>query len=552
VSCDPAIPRVFLSYRRHDAGVDRLVESFKDLFERHFGGTVFVDREDVEEGERWAEQIESALNSVELLVVCIGTEELWIQGAHTSIHKPEDWVRREILIALDRGIHILPLLCYPTSHMPTKDKLPPELAGMLAWQAYRIERWTEEGKFALVRRAADVARGAGPSAYRLLEILRPLDKWDDLPTPSEIQRLYFASVGLVPSEDRLSPADSCLLVKAVSHLKEFGGTQLCKFAIGLSAKLKGKGVKAETARDEIEGWLQPWIDRPWTEENADTRFTSRQKQIWENGFRFESPLRIQVLLNAPQAKDRSGGGIRLDGSVRSFEEEFPIPSREGPSAEWIFAEVDRWLSEQFGEEVIAALHPRLEWFASEVQMHQCIDLFFLEEHGVRLGQRFAVCRRIRERHCWEGRAAGQSPEETAVGHPGWEAIKRVKEIGASRFPRYRLAEDFQRTHPAGACFSLEFTPNASVVGICQQLDLVIGLWHPWGPEFDLGPLDDPSRPLTHLPERLREIRQSDPNPVIAWHQVSILFDQPDDPKLPRDSRFEWLLDDSVVDAAANL
>jgi hypothetical protein len=101
---------IFVSCRRVDAPAhagriyDRLVERFgKDA--------VYMDLDSTAPGADFAEVIDATIARCDALLAVIGRD--WLAAARPGrqgrrLEDPEDWVRREIATALERGIRVVP------------------------------------------------------------------------------------------------------------------------------------------------------------------------------------------------------------------------------------------------------------------------------------------------------------------------------------------------------------------------------------------------------------------------------------------------------------
>ncbi|MFL6149259.1 MAG: toll/interleukin-1 receptor domain-containing protein, partial [Pseudonocardiaceae bacterium] len=115
---------VFLSYRReetrHIAG--RLADRLTD----RLGSTqVFVDVDTIEPGADFASVITQAVGSCEVLIALIGPTWSTItdQRGRRRLHDPDDFVVLEIQAALEREIHVIPVLI-DGAVMPNRYDLP--------------------------------------------------------------------------------------------------------------------------------------------------------------------------------------------------------------------------------------------------------------------------------------------------------------------------------------------------------------------------------------------------------------------------------------------
>jgi flagellar biosynthesis/type III secretory pathway M-ring protein FliF/YscJ len=119
---------VFISYRRDESAgyAGRIADSFTEQFGED---RVFRDIDSIEPGLDFAEAIESAVGSSDVLIAVIGRN--WLTATDPAGRKrledANDYVRLEIDAALQRNIRVIPLLVQGGS-MPSADELPDDLA----------------------------------------------------------------------------------------------------------------------------------------------------------------------------------------------------------------------------------------------------------------------------------------------------------------------------------------------------------------------------------------------------------------------------------------
>jgi hypothetical protein len=126
----PGSPNVklFINYRREDTApyAGRLY----DRLTAHFGADqVFIDIDQIEPGEDFVEAINSKVGACDIAIVLIGPN--WLGATDASgkhrLDDNEDFVRMEIIAALERKIRVIPVLVGGT-RMPRKQDLPEALA----------------------------------------------------------------------------------------------------------------------------------------------------------------------------------------------------------------------------------------------------------------------------------------------------------------------------------------------------------------------------------------------------------------------------------------
>jgi len=127
-----------LSYRRDDTAghSGRIADRLRAEFGR---SSVFIDIDAIEPGFDFVDTIEVALDSAEVVIPVLGHRWLLAIDEHgrRRIDDPNDYVRWEIGRALERGIHVVPVLVDGTS-MPGESELPPSLAQLSRLNAVEV------------------------------------------------------------------------------------------------------------------------------------------------------------------------------------------------------------------------------------------------------------------------------------------------------------------------------------------------------------------------------------------------------------------------------
>lgn len=131
---------IFISYRRDDSSP--YAGRLRDALHRRFPNQVFLDR-DIPPGAHFEVRIEESLHRCEVLLVVIGKR--WLQtrrGGVPRLQNPNDLVRREIAIALRRGITVVPVLVEGAS-IPEPKQLPDDIRALSTRQAHELSdtRW---------------------------------------------------------------------------------------------------------------------------------------------------------------------------------------------------------------------------------------------------------------------------------------------------------------------------------------------------------------------------------------------------------------------------
>jgi TIR domain len=142
------MPRVFISYRQSDARQDA-ENLFKALGRLVGREEVFLDKFGIHPGAEFPDRITESLHDSDIVVIVIGPS--WLRAKRQSGEKrladADDWVRREIHLALRLKIPVVPVLVRG-ARMPTPTDLPPLLRRLSLKQAI----------VAAGRKTGDVAR----------------------------------------------------------------------------------------------------------------------------------------------------------------------------------------------------------------------------------------------------------------------------------------------------------------------------------------------------------------------------------------------------------
>jgi hypothetical protein len=130
--------KLFLNYRREDTApyAGRLY----DRLTTHFGrDQVFIDIDQIQPGEDFVEAINAKVGACDAVMVLIGTHWLEARDARGQrrLDDSEDFVRMEIVAALERKIRVIPVLVGGAA-MPPRNQLPEPLAPLSRRNAIEI------------------------------------------------------------------------------------------------------------------------------------------------------------------------------------------------------------------------------------------------------------------------------------------------------------------------------------------------------------------------------------------------------------------------------
>ncbi|MBL8342919.1 MAG: TIR domain-containing protein [Rubrivivax sp.] len=149
--------QIFVSYRRDDTR--GWLRQLVGPLQRVFGAErVFVDTRSIEPGALFPVELNWALGRVAVVLVLIGPHWADAEGCR-RLAQPADWVRRELLAALQRDVRIVPVLLGKAA-LPAAGDLPTELQPLLQRQAAELseEHWDSALDDLIARLAGSVER----------------------------------------------------------------------------------------------------------------------------------------------------------------------------------------------------------------------------------------------------------------------------------------------------------------------------------------------------------------------------------------------------------
>ncbi|MEW2548666.1 toll/interleukin-1 receptor domain-containing protein [Streptomyces sp. NPDC047002] len=126
---------VFINYRTKD-GEHVAGQLYESITKRFGDDRVFRDGSTLTPGRPFPTGIMDALHASSVCIAVVG--EGW--AASPLLRREDDYVRRELLEALERGITVLPVLIDKTPWLKAAD-LPPELARLAEIQAMRLRAY---------------------------------------------------------------------------------------------------------------------------------------------------------------------------------------------------------------------------------------------------------------------------------------------------------------------------------------------------------------------------------------------------------------------------
>ncbi|MFE5757763.1 toll/interleukin-1 receptor domain-containing protein [Streptomyces massasporeus] len=127
-------PRVFVNFRRADTGATG--PHLDTALRREFGEQeVFRDQRSIRKGAHFPAEITGALRKCDLLLAVMGHgwASVTDDAGRRCIDDPEDWVRKEIALALAWGITVLPVRV-DGADLPDAAELPDDIRELSSHQ----------------------------------------------------------------------------------------------------------------------------------------------------------------------------------------------------------------------------------------------------------------------------------------------------------------------------------------------------------------------------------------------------------------------------------
>lgn len=180
--------RIFINYRREDAAgvAGRLADSLT----RYFGaGRIFRDVDSIAGGEDFIDVLHQTAGSADAMIVLIGPR--WRTVADASgqprLDDPQDWVSREIALAIERKIPVYPVLV-EQAVMPREAELPEALRPLARYNAQALsdQRWSSDVTRLAKVVAIDIPGSAAERTLRRVQAMVTLVLWLAIAIPLAI------------------------------------------------------------------------------------------------------------------------------------------------------------------------------------------------------------------------------------------------------------------------------------------------------------------------------------------------------------------------------
>jgi len=129
---------IFICYRHEDTAGYAI--SLQDGLAARFGtGQIFRDMDSIEPGDDFHEIIREKIGACKVFIVLIGPSWLMCkeESGQRRLENPNDFVRLEVALALERKIRVIPVLV-GGARPPREDELCPELAALCRQSAFEL------------------------------------------------------------------------------------------------------------------------------------------------------------------------------------------------------------------------------------------------------------------------------------------------------------------------------------------------------------------------------------------------------------------------------
>lgn len=157
------MPDVFVNYRTGDEESAATMIA-RELARRFGDERIFFASNSIEPGRRFPAELVRAVEECEALLAVIGPRWAEVRGAdgRPALEAEQDWTRREIQTALDRGVLVIPVLVGKATRID-RSVLPDDLLELADCQYRRFDHRNAESDW---RRSATPSPGSCPSWVR--------------------------------------------------------------------------------------------------------------------------------------------------------------------------------------------------------------------------------------------------------------------------------------------------------------------------------------------------------------------------------------------------
>jgi predicted ATPase len=234
--------RIFISYRRQDAApyAGRL---YDDLTERFGEDQVFMDVEAIEVGADFERVIVERIESADVLLAVVGPDWLTATDEHgrRRLDDEDDFVRRELAIALNGPIRVIPLLVQD-ARMPAAEDLPAALASFARRQAFALSdrRWRSEAAELMAALERLVAGKAARCDTKVEPIVRPAIATSLAPRHARVRALPIHRTRFVGRTDDVKRVHELLGSTGFVTIVGTGGVGKTRLAIEVARAVEAR------------------------------------------------------------------------------------------------------------------------------------------------------------------------------------------------------------------------------------------------------------------------------------------------------------------------
>ena len=175
---------IFISYRREDT--EEKTRLLYNQLVQHFGSgkPIFMDLDNLKPGEDFVKKIEDSVASCDVLIAVIGPQWQTVKNnkGQQRLADPNDWVRLEIQMALEREIQVIPVLV-EGAHMPNRADMPKVIGKLSERQAVDltdIQFETDTRRFVLGLEMVHIPKGSYLSGVSRVHATIQHDYWMDI------------------------------------------------------------------------------------------------------------------------------------------------------------------------------------------------------------------------------------------------------------------------------------------------------------------------------------------------------------------------------------
>jgi hypothetical protein len=163
------IPTIFINFRNGDG--EWAAKALRVVLEQRFGKDhVFLSHDSIPIGTPWPDALLENARACDVFLALIGPRWLTIKGedGRPRIFAEDDWVRREIAVALAAGRAVTPILLGDAPRLNPASDLPDDIRDLARRQGPRLDvRRFDDDYAGLERRLMDVVPSLTPRSANI-------------------------------------------------------------------------------------------------------------------------------------------------------------------------------------------------------------------------------------------------------------------------------------------------------------------------------------------------------------------------------------------------